>query len=65
LVAIDVFVPLPARTVSQLVGTASFMVGNSYGTSENYAGVIDELAVYDKALSTSRIIAHYFAGVSR
>jgi hypothetical protein len=42
--------------------SAAFIAGTSYETSELFAGVIDELAVYDKALTQERIQAHYMAG---
>lgn len=40
---------------------AAFMVGWSPGTDEYFAGVIDEVAVYDHALTAERVQAHYQA----
>jgi hypothetical protein len=45
--------------------TADFVVGAEAGGTANYfAGTLDEVAVYDKALSASQIKAHYLAGIS-
>lgn len=44
---------------------APWVVGNSYNVAEQLSGVIDELAVYDKALSPARIAAHYAAGTGQ
>lgn len=39
-------------------------IGSAAGTSEFYKGVLDEVAVYNTALSAARVTAHYNAGIS-
>jgi hypothetical protein len=42
---------------------ADFVVGAEAGGSGNHlAGTLDEVAVYDHALSADRVRAHYLAG---
>jgi hypothetical protein len=45
---------------------ADFVVGAEAGGTGNYfAGTLDEVAVYDHALTVDRIKAHYAAGISQ
>lgn len=46
---------LPAHTAPAIIGAASTTGGSAF------AGTIDELAIYDKVLSPSQIIAHFKA----
>ena len=43
--------------------SAPLLIGHRGAPSETFAGVIDEIAIYDHALSSARINAHYAAGV--
>jgi hypothetical protein len=52
---------------SQLVlpdNPAPLTAGDSFESSEQFAGTIDELAIYDAVLAPSRIAAHYAAGTA-
>lgn len=39
-----------------------FAIGAQHNTSEGFFGTIDEVAIYDKALGSERIAAHFAAG---
>jgi hypothetical protein len=41
----------------------SLYIGTRFGGGEAYAGVLDELALFATALSESRILTHYNAGI--
>ncbi len=44
---------------------ADFVVGAEAGGADHFfAGTLDEVAVYDKALSANEVIAHYVAGLN-
>jgi hypothetical protein len=45
--------------------TASLTIGTEPGTGGNFQGVIDEVAIYDRALDVSRILAHFDIGQGR
>jgi hypothetical protein len=47
-----------------VAATAAFMGSANGGAEEGHGfiGVIDEVAIYDKALSTTQVLAHYSAG---
>ena len=47
---------IPTETTSQL------RFGNNRDVSRFYDGILDEIAIYDKELSDSEIVAHYDAG---
>jgi hypothetical protein len=51
-----------AQTGSASVGSGSLGIGFRGGTSEYFNGTIDEAAVYNKALSATRVDAHTAAG---
>lgn len=44
------------------MGTGAAYIGAASGTSEFFKGAMDEVAVYNTALSSTRIAAHYTAG---
>ena len=49
-----------------LAGATSLVIGaRDGGQGSSFMGGIDEVAVYDRALSASELGAHYLAGVSR
>ena len=43
------------------IGAGSIGTGPGYPSSANFAGSIDNVAIYTTALSASRIAAHYAA----
>lgn len=49
---------MPAATTGAFIGSANGGVNGGHG----FPGVIDEVAIYDKALSADRVLAHYQAG---
>jgi hypothetical protein len=51
-------VPSPGSIPSTVT---TFRFG-SEGAGQEYRGLMDELAVYDKALPAARVLAHYRAG---
>ena len=44
--------------------SAPFVVGASSLSAQFFEGVLDEIAVYDTALSDERVVAHYSAGLT-
>lgn len=44
--------------------TAPLLIGHRGAPTETFAGVIDEVAIYDHALTLERISEHYSAGVN-
>ncbi len=47
------------------VGDANWAIGaTGEGWADNYAGNVDEVAIYDHALTSSQVAAHYTAGTS-
>jgi hypothetical protein len=44
-----------------LASTAPVRIGNQKSTGEGFVGALDEVAVYDKVLSTQQVSAHYRA----
>jgi hypothetical protein len=57
---------LPARGSSSSsavsASAATFTLGTGSGGGAQYVGALDEVAIYDKALSSARVAAHYAAG---
>lgn len=53
--------PVPSKAGGLVIGTAAHAI-NSPGSVHHYTGLIDEIAVYDRALSASEIQSVFAAG---
>jgi concanavalin A-like lectin/glucanase superfamily protein len=54
-----------AQTGAASVSSYTLNVGSWNGTGEYFGGDVDEVAVYDKTLTSARVSAHYAAGAPR
>lgn len=56
---------LSGGSKTRTVGTVdSFTLGSNSAGGEPHKGIIDEFAYYDSALSATRVLAHYNAGIA-
>ncbi|MFA5013034.1 MAG: LamG-like jellyroll fold domain-containing protein [Candidatus Paceibacterota bacterium] len=56
------------QTINQtypLAAATTFKIGSTYGGSENFSGVIDDIRVFSAAIPTSQIQQMYFAGLNK
>lgn len=49
---------------SYAMGTAAGYIGSAAGTSEYFKGTMDEVAIYNTALSATRIFSHYNGSIT-
>jgi hypothetical protein len=55
---------MPSNNYNSLLSTAFFVVGgDTFGNGTNFNGQIDEVAIFDKALTAQQIAAQYFSTV--
>jgi hypothetical protein len=57
--------PLPSANYNSLLSTNFFIIGgDTFGNGVSFGGQIDEVALFDKALSAAQIANHYFNSVA-
>ena len=55
----------PQATGASITGTGTFAIASSGNAANFYQGSVDEVAVYDYALSQAQVTAHYNAGLGQ